>query len=150
MKSYMQILKKFNYEWIFPPLIVGGYALYYHNIRKPGEDLDLIVSEDDWQILKKKYPNTLNLFGGKDENEIDATLNIKNPEKIDIIKTLWKHNYNDFIQDSIEDKDNNVRIISIPNLLYIKSFPSIKFMDDKSKIDVQKIVEHQIKEKYKN
>ena len=25
----------------------GGYALYYHNIRKPGEDLDLIVSEDD-------------------------------------------------------------------------------------------------------
>jgi len=150
MKSYIQILKNFNYEWIFPPLIIGGYALSYHKIRKPGQDLDLIVSNDDWNVLKQIYPNNINLFGGKDENEIDATLNIRNPENIDIIKTLWKHNYNDFIKDSIEDKDNNVRIMSIPNILYIKSFPSVEFMDDKSKNDIKKIVEHQIKEKYKN
>ena len=150
MDSYKSILDKFEYNWIYPPMLIGGHALSYHNIREPGYDLDVIVSQADWNILKEMYPTTLNLFGGKTEKEVDATLNIRTPVKLDIIKTLWQHNYNDFLKDSIYIEESNVRVISIPNLLYIKSFPAVKFNDKKSKDDVQLILDSVIKERYSN
>ena len=82
--------------------------------------------------VKEKFINNINLFGGKDENEIDATLNIYidyNNTKVylDIIKTLWKHNYNDLIVGASEILLDNItyKVISLEKLLLIKSFPAL-------------------------
>ena len=37
-----------------------------------------MVSKEDWKKLKKIHHCKINLFGGKDEKEIDATINLKN------------------------------------------------------------------------
>lgn len=144
--SYTKFLKALRYNFINPPLIVGGHAMEYYNVRKAGHDLDIMVSLNDWEILKKKYPNTLNLFGGQTEDEVDATLNLEH-EEIDIIKTLWLHDYNELTVDSIDLGD--VRIISLNNLLYIKTFPYISHGDIKSNEDVKLIVNKVIDNKYK-
>lgn len=144
--SYAKFLKKLNYKFTKPPLIVGGHAMEYYNVRKAGHDLDIIVSNKDWDILKKKYPKTLNLFGGQTEDEVDATLNLDNYD-IDIIKTLYLHDYEDLILGSIDIED--VKIISLKNLLYIKAFPYITHNHNKSLEDMKLIIKKVIDNKYK-
>jgi hypothetical protein len=39
------------------PTIVGGLAMEYYGLRKRGMDIDFIISNDDYQVLAKKYPN---------------------------------------------------------------------------------------------
>tara|TARA_A100001015_G_scaffold221287_1_gene249002 strand:- start:4580 stop:5017 length:438 start_codon:yes stop_codon:yes gene_type:complete len=142
--SYVKFLKALQYNFIKPPLIVGGHAMEYYNVRKAGHDLDIMVSLNDWEVLKKKYPNTLNLFGGQTEDDVDATLNLEH-EEIDIIKTLWLHDYNELMEGSIDLGD--VKVISLSNLLYIKAFPSITHNDNKSTEDVKSIIKKVIDNK---
>lgn len=145
--SYVCYLHKLNYAFIKPPLIVGGHAMSYYNIRKPGHDLDIVVSLEDWKCLKNKYPDKINLFGGMTEDDVDATLNLDMFD-IDIIKTLWLHNYDELCSDSVNGE--GVKFISIPKLLYIKSFPSFRHSDEKSTKDIELIIEHIIKQKNNN
>lgn len=39
------------------PLIVGGLAMEYYGLRRCGDDIDLIIANDDYQILASKYPD---------------------------------------------------------------------------------------------
>lgn len=144
--SYNNYLNKLNYTFKVNPLIVGGHALSYYNIRKEGNDLDIVVDKVDWNILRDKYPDKINLFGGQTEDDIDATINLSE-YKIDIIKTLWLHNYEELNIDSI--KLDKVNIISIPKLLYIKTFPSLRHNDIKSTNDLNLIINKIVNDKYK-
>ena len=38
------------------PLVVGGLAMEYYGLRKRGDDIDLIITNEDYQILANKYP----------------------------------------------------------------------------------------------
>lgn len=47
-----------------PPLVVGGKAMEYYQLRTSGPDTDCIITEKEYQALANKYPqNTKNLFG---------------------------------------------------------------------------------------
>ena len=48
MTSYESLLKQFGYDWMYPPILIGSHALSYHNIKKPGCDLEVIASQADW------------------------------------------------------------------------------------------------------
>ena len=144
--SYMKYLQRLRYKFESPPLIVGGHAMEYYNVRKAGHDLDIMVSDKDWSALKKKYPNTLNLFGGQTEDEIVATLNLDFYD-IDVIKTLYLHDYNELLAGSIDV--GCVKIISLQNLLYIKAFPYFTHNHTKSGEDVGLIIKKVIDDKKK-
>jgi hypothetical protein len=50
-------LQKLGYEFLDKPVIVGGLAMEYHDLRKHGDDIDFIVTDRDHQRLKFKFPN---------------------------------------------------------------------------------------------
>jgi hypothetical protein len=138
-----------DYIFIEPPLVVGGLALDYHNVRKCGYDYDYMVSGVDWINLREKYPNNINLFGGKDEDEIDATINLNiNGKHIDLIKTLWKYDYNYLSQNSINIIEDKIKIISLENILFIKSLPALKDHHKKSMDDLRLIIDKVVDNKY--
>ncbi len=87
MKINKSVLKKINllklnYNFKSKPLIVGGVAMEYYELRKSGSDVDLIISKEDHNALIKKYkknkswkkentskykeePEFVNLYGDK-------------------------------------------------------------------------------------
>lgn len=151
-------LKCLNYDFINPPLIVGGLAMEYYSARKNGSDIDVMVSEEDWKNLKEKYLESLNLFGGNTEDEVDATLNVEieynnSVIHVDLIKTLWKHDYLFFKKNSVNHiiSYKLYYVISIRDLLMIKSLPGLIYSDKKSLNDINllanKIKELQYKDK---
>jgi hypothetical protein len=93
-KKILKGISLTKYKFKNKPLVLGGLALEYYGIRKTGHDYDYMVSPSDWKILKNKYPDQVNLFGGKDEKDIDATLTNLNNTHVDLISTLYQYNYN--------------------------------------------------------
>lgn len=138
-------LKLTKYKFKKPPLVVGGLAMEYYNIRKTKHDYDYIVSPADWKVLKKIHPDKINLFGGKTEKDIDATINLKKVN-VDLISTLYQFNYNYLSKDAI-NKDG-YKIITIEKLLMLKTLSAIYTNNSKSIKDQKKIVNYIVKKNY--
>ncbi|MEI6296889.1 MAG: hypothetical protein WCO84_04570, partial [bacterium] len=57
-------LEKLKYKFTSKPLLIGGKAKEYYEIRKSGVDTDLVVTENDYLALSKMYPENLrDIFG---------------------------------------------------------------------------------------
>jgi hypothetical protein len=57
-------LSKLNFEFQDKPLLFGGKAMEYYELRKAGADIDFIISARDHEELKKQYPNNIkDVFG---------------------------------------------------------------------------------------
>lgn len=39
------------------PILIGGMAMEYYEMRKAGDDIDFIITNDDYQALAEKYPD---------------------------------------------------------------------------------------------
>ena len=144
-KKILKGIKLTKYKFDKKPLVVGGLAMEYYGIRKTGHDYDYMVSKTDWKKLKKIHPKKINLFGGKTEKEIDATINLKK-EKVDLISTLYQHNYNHLSKGSINF--DNYKIISLEKLLFLKTIDAVWKKTKKSINDQKLIINHIIKNKY--
>tara|TARA_B100001093_G_C26656487_1_gene939867 strand:- start:539 stop:1006 length:468 start_codon:yes stop_codon:yes gene_type:complete len=132
-------LSNLNYTFIEKPLFVGGIALEYHDVRKNGTDIDIMVSPEDWVNLKKMFPDNINLFGGKTESDVDATINtFVDNTKLDLISTLFMYKYHELIDDSIELEE--YKVISLRNVLFLKTLAAVETIDQKSIRDQQLIV----------
>ena len=72
--SYLESLKQLDklYQFQDKPILLGGGAMEYYDLRKTGHDLDIMISQRD-KIEIQKLGYKLNLFGGKTEKEVDAT-----------------------------------------------------------------------------
>lgn len=46
-----------DFSFSSKPLVVGGLAMEYYGLRKCGNDIDLIISNEDYQFLARKYPD---------------------------------------------------------------------------------------------
>ena len=53
-----------NLHFLKKPILIGGMAMEYYGMRKSGEDIDLIICNDDYLNLARKYPdNRKDIFG---------------------------------------------------------------------------------------
>ena len=145
-KKIMKGLKLSKYKFKKPPLVVGGLAMEYYNIRKAGHDFDYVVSPADWKELKKLHPDKINLFGGKNEKDVDATINLYKVH-VDLISTLFKFKYSYLSKGAINNK--NYKIISIDKLLMLKTLGAVVNNHNKSIKDQKRIVDHIVKTNYK-
>lgn len=145
-KKILKGLKLTNYKFKHKPLVVGGLAMEYYNIRKSGHDYDYIVSPSDWKILKKLHPTKINLFGGETETDVDSTINLKDAN-VDLISTLFQYKYNFLKKDAIH-KDTYL-IISLDKLLLTKTLGAVFNNHSKSIRDQKKIVQKIVELNYK-
>ena len=84
--------------------------------------------------LKIKYPDKINLFGGKTEKDVDATINLLD-EKVDLISTLYQIDYN-FLKKGAQEFENYY-IISVDKQLLVKTLERLTNKTPKSIQDTQ-------------
>jgi hypothetical protein len=67
MENIIEILKKeFNKNSLSfkkKPVLIGGMAKEYYGLRKTGMDIDLVISDEDYQILEKNILIIEKIFG---------------------------------------------------------------------------------------
>lgn len=129
-------LDSLEYTFKKKPLLVGGMAMEYYNLRKSGEDIDLIVDESDIVELVKIYPNRV--------KDIWGDLGVC-PMNFEIWRTIKLQNYDDLKVGSIDIGE--VLVISKEKLLIMKALA----MKDKEKYlnDTKLIVEDILNEQFK-
>lgn len=86
--------------------LVGGMAMEYYGIRKSGNDIDLIITDEDYQRLSREYPDKRKDIYGDFGVVID---------KFEIWRSIVHLDYDFFKKDAIEEE--NVFVISIDRLL---------------------------------
>lgn len=114
-------LRNLNYSFKKKPLLVGGKAMEYYGLRKAGEDIDFIVSKEDYDQLAKQYPNNLkDIFG-------DKGVCVYNYE---IWKSIRWHIYEELACNAIEE--NDYLVIALEKLLLLKALAMAipKYHDD--------------------
>ena len=56
MEAVVQAIEMQGLVFSEKPVLVGGRAMEYYGLRKSGEDVDLIVTDEDYQALAKLHP----------------------------------------------------------------------------------------------
>ncbi len=101
-------LESLNYTFTSKPLLIGGMAKEYHGIRKSGKDIDLVVTEGDYNGLAEQYPDNL--------KELYGDLGVVT-ETFEIWKSIMLFDYEFLSQKAIEKED--YLIISLDKLLFL-------------------------------
>jgi hypothetical protein len=91
------------------PILIGGMAMEYYEMRKSGDDIDLIITDDDYQTLARKYPDQKKDLYGDLGVVIDS---------FEIWRSIAHLDYDFFIKDAIEEE--NIFIVSIDRLLWTR------------------------------
>jgi hypothetical protein len=138
-------LERLNYKFKRKPLVVGGVAMEYYKLRKTGEDIDLIVSGEDFNALVEKYNK------GKPWKKDNNTPKYKpEPEFVDLYGDkgillyefeIWNrigYDYKFLSEGAVEEKD--VLVISLDKLLIMKALAisKEKYLND-TKLIARKI-----------
>jgi len=103
-----------NYKFKYSPILVGGKAMEYYNLRKTGHDIDYIVHKYDYnKISKIQEPNPYMPTQTPGITYRDGKLDI------DYFLNLYQYDYNYLKKNAI--KHNNILIISKDDLILVKS-----------------------------
>lgn len=89
------------------PLVIGGRAMEYYGIRKSGADVDLIITDEDYQRLAKQYPDKRkDLYG-----DLGVTIG-----EFEIWRSIAHLDYDFFCKDAVDEGE--VLVISDDRLLW--------------------------------
>jgi signal transduction histidine kinase len=119
-------LNKLKYSFRSKPLLVGGQAMEYYGLRKAGDDIDFIISAEDYEGLAKLYPeNRKDLFG-----DLGVAVH-----EFELWKCILLFEYDFLFQGAIEEDE--IRVISLEKLLFMKA---LAISEPKYEQDVRLIV----------
>lgn len=135
-----------NIQFTKKPLLVGGKAMEYHDLRQAGDDIDLVVTKEDLEKLIHLYPNNLKDIWG----DLGVVVH-----GFEIWKSIDYFDYDYLSQGAIEE--SNYLVISLEKLLFQKAMAmeKPKYHEDLELI-VKKITQNQhlkfeqVKEENKN
>ena len=101
-------LTHLNVEFSSKPLIFGGLAMEYYGLRKHGNDIDLLITNKDYQLLSDKYP----------DERIDIWGNLGvNLEKYSFFRSIGHLDYRFYAVEAVEHED--FMVISFERLFFM-------------------------------
>ena len=103
-------LHRLGYSFVKKPLVVGGRAMEYYDLRKSGEDIDLVATAEDVAALIKRFPDRI--------KDIWGDLGVC-PFNFEIFKTICLLDYDYLSEGAVELGD--VLMISLERLLVMKT-----------------------------
>ena len=131
-----------NYQFKYPPILVGGKAMEYYGLRKCGRDMDYVVHKTDYKnLLKIENPNKyfplqtpgITYTGGKKD--------------MDFFLHLYQFDYNRLKQNAV--KKGNMLIISKEDLILLKTMGlTNKKYKNKHKKDILLLAKSLVRSKY--
>ena len=122
-------IEKLNYDFCDKPLVVGGLAMEYFGLRLHGDDIDFIISDRDYQNLKRQYP--------KQRKDVWADFGLV-IDGFELFRSMYKFDYSYYTQGSLEL--THFRMVSIDMLFRMKIYA----MDagEKHQADVKRLRDH--------
>lgn len=128
-------LAKLNFDFQDKPLLIGGKAMEYYDIRKAGNDIDFVIAASDHKRLVVQCPDHIkDLFG--DIGVIEYEFEIWN--------TICTFDYDNLRVGAIEEDD--YLVVSIEKLLMLKAI-AMK-ADEKYRRDVELIADYILDKAY--
>jgi hypothetical protein len=97
-----------NYDFIYKPLLIGGKAKEYYGIRDAGDDIDFVISEEDYEQLAYKYPDNC--------KDLCGDLGVCR-DSFEIWKSIFLFDYEFLSEEAIETED--FFIISFEKLMFL-------------------------------
>jgi hypothetical protein len=123
-----------QFDFTSKPLVIGGAALEFWNLRRAGADIDLVVTQADHTRLRRTYPdNVLDIYG-------DIGICV---EKFEIWNTICRFDYAYLAYGAVDGGD--FLVSSLERLLFMKSLVKD---DPKSERDVRLIVDEVLGKAY--
>lgn len=129
-------LIKLQYSFQKKPILVGGMAMEYYDLRRVGEDIDFIADEQDVIALIKQYPDRV--------KDIYSDLGVC-PYEFEIWRSIQLFTYDDLLPDAIEEEEYFV--ISLEKLLLLKA---LAMHEEKYLKDTQLIAKKISDNQYRN
>lgn len=132
MELNLEILQ---HRFMHKPLLIGGKAMEYYNLRKAGNDIDLVIHSDDHKILLEKYPNSVkDLYGDIGICEFGY----------EIWNQICTFNYDYLKLNAIEESD--YLVVSLEKLLFLKA---LAMKIPKYHKDLELVIDLVLKKAYK-
>lgn len=127
-------LDTLDYKFKYKPLLIGGKAMEYYELRKAGADIDLVVHSEDHKELEKKYPEHIkDLYGDIGVCEFG----------FEIWNQICTFDYKYLKENAIEEEA--YLVISLEKLLFLKA---LAMEIPKYHKDLELIVELVLKKAY--
>lgn len=127
-------LKKLNFTFSSKPLLIGGMAMQYYNLRPSGADIDFVITPQDYQRLAAQYPDHLKDLWG------DLGVCVF---EFEIWKSICLFGY-DFLSEDVIELDD-YKVISLEKLLFLKA---LGMRVDKYHHDLELIVKRILDNQY--
>jgi hypothetical protein len=102
-------LESLRFDFSSKPLLIGGKALQYYGVRDAGDDIDLVITEDDYELLSYKYPDNIKEIWG----DFGVCRN-----GFEIWKSICLFDYDFLSEDAVEEED--FLVISFEKLMFLK------------------------------
>lgn len=129
-------LTRLNFTFTTLPLLIGGKAMEFYNLRPAGADVDFVITAEDYDRLARQYPKHL--------KEIWGDLGVCVFE-FEIWKSICLFDY-DFLGPGAVEQDG-YRLISLEKLLFLKA---LGMKEAKYHRDLELLVERVLRERYEN
>lgn len=125
-------LQGYNFTFTTKPFIIGGLAMEYYGLRKRGRDIDLIITNDDYINLSKKYPNNKKDIWG----DLGVVIN-----DFEIWRSIALLDYCFYAEGSTEY--NDYRVVSFDRLFFMRA---LALGVEKYKNDFELMKQHLLKD----
>ncbi|WP_346913137.1 hypothetical protein [Clostridium sp.] len=102
-------IEKLDFQFLSKPLLIGGKAMEYYQIREAHSDIDFVITEEDYEMLSYKYPNYI--------KEIYDDFGVCKGE-YELWKSICLFGYEFLSEGAIEEKD--FIVISFEKLIFLK------------------------------
>lgn len=133
----MQIdLSRLNFSFTSKPLLIGGMAMEYYDLRPSGADIDFVITPEDYQCLAAQYPDHLKDLWG------DLGVCVY---EFEIWQSICLFRY-EFLSQGAVDAGEYL-VISLEKLLFLKT---LAMHIEKYHRDMELIVKRIIDLKYAN
>jgi len=127
-------LSKLGFSFTTKPLLIGGTAMEHYGLRQAGNDIDFVITEEDYNRLAQQYPENLKDLWG------DLGVCVS---EFEIWKSICLFDYA-FLAENATDM-GEYHIISIEKLLFLKA---LAMKEEKYHRDLELIVKKILEEKY--
>ena len=127
-------LSRLHFTFTTPPLLIGGKAMEYYDLRPAGADVDFVITAGDYERLAQQYPNHL--------REIWGDMGVCVFE-FEIWKSICLFDYDCLSPGAIELA--GYRMISLEKLLFLKA---LGMKEAKYHHDLELIVQRVLHDRY--
>jgi hypothetical protein len=127
-------LSKLNYTFLSKPLLIGGMAMEYYDLRPSGADIDFVITSEDYNQLSQQYPEHLRDLWG------DLGVCVY---EFEIWKSICLFEYATLSANAVDM--GPYLIISLEKLLFLKA---LAMKEEKYHKDLEMVVKKILDEKY--